>query len=144
MIDLQDETDGAAEINMTPMIDCVFLLLIFFLVASTLKKIDREIPLNLPTASSAVQAPTRRDTLTITINADGQTFIDTTQVTPESLLARVRAAAADNPDMPIRINADRATAYENVMGVIDQLQAAGFQKVGLKTLEPTAPTAPER
>ena len=49
---------------------------------------------------------------------------------------RVRAAAADNPDIPIRINADRATAYENVMRVIDQLQSAGFKKVGLKTLDP--------
>jgi biopolymer transport protein ExbD len=135
VIDLQDENDGSTDVNMTPMIDCVFLLLIFFLVASTLKKIDKEIPLELPSAASAIEAPTQPKTLVIAIDANGRTFIGGNPVSNEALVARVREAAVDQPDLPIRIDADRNTAYQNVMRVIDELQFNGFKQVGLKTLD---------
>ncbi len=135
MMDLQDDNDGSTDVNMTPMIDCVFLLLIFFLIASTLKKIDKEVKLELPTAASAIATPAQTGTLVISVDAAGRTYVGGQPVSTETLLQRVRDAAANRPDLPIRIDADRSTAYQNVMQVIDELQFNGFKRIGLKTLD---------
>lgn len=135
MIDLPNDSDASTELNMTPMIDCVFLLLIFFLVAATLKKVERQVPLALPDATSAVTTPVEKRSIVISIDAQGQTFIDGTSVETAGLVDRVREVSTRFPEAPIRIDADRLTAYENVLRVIDALQTAGFNEVGLKTLD---------
>lgn len=135
MINLPDDSDASTELNMTPMIDCVFLLLIFFLVAATLKKVERQVPLALPDANSAITKPAEKRSIVISIDAKGQTFIENAPVSRDALVARVRDASTKQPNAPIRIDADRLTAYENVLHVIDALQLAGFKEVGLKTLD---------
>jgi biopolymer transport protein ExbD len=130
MINLQDDNDSAAtDVNMTPMIDCVFLLLIFFLVASTLRKPDELVRLNLPEAASAQAQPTPREAVVIAIDQAGQTFLDGRPTDLPAVVARVRAA----PDQPVRIRADERVAYQHVMRVIDQLQLNGITQVGLTT-----------
>lgn len=136
MIDLEDDNLGGTEVNLTPMIDCVFLLLIFFLVASTLKKSEKQIAIELPAASSAVTQQRLPEVLTITINPAGEIWINGNQVLSETLLTQVQGLTDGQTDIPIRIEADRQTPYEYVMRVLDQLQIGGFRQVGLITRSP--------
>lgn len=141
MIDLDDDNLGATEVNLTPMIDCVFLLLIFFLVASTLKKPQKQVAIELPSASSAVTQPSMPRSVTITINPAGEILIDGNPVQSEQLLARVQELTDGQTDIPVRIEADRKTSYDNVMRVLDQLQIGGFRQIGLTTQSPSGPSA---
>jgi biopolymer transport protein ExbD len=136
MIDLDEENLSATEVNLTPMIDCVFLLLIFFLVASTLKKTQQQISVELPAASSAVTQPSLPRSLTITINSSGEILMDGKPVPSEKLLDEVRQLTEGQTDIPVRIEADRQTPYENVLRVLDLLKMGGVRQVGLTTQLP--------
>lgn len=136
MIDLDEDNLSATEVNLTPMIDCVFLLLIFFLVASTLKKTQQQISVKLPAVSSAVTQPSLPRSLTITINLSGEILMDGKPVPSEKLLDEVRQLTEGQTDIPVRIEADRRTPYENVMRVLDLLKMGGVRQVGLTTRFP--------
>lgn len=132
-IDLQE--DEAIEVQMAPLIDCVFLLLIFFLVASTLKKTVKELPLTLPDASAAIAVAEEPDMLVIAVDRAGETYIDVKPVTTELMLEAIRERAKENPFVRVRIDADLNTPYQNVIRVINELQFQGFTNVGLQTMD---------
>ncbi len=124
----EDQDDIMVE--MTPMIDIVFLLLIFFLVATTLKKLDRELPVQLPDATMAVEAKVDADTLIIGLDAQGQLYLETEPVTTEAFHSALRAAAEANPDTRVRIHADRGTPYQAVVHVMDQCLFWDLRNIG--------------
>jgi biopolymer transport protein ExbD len=134
LFELEDEE--GLEIQMAPLIDCVFLLLIFFLVTSTLKKVQFELPLELPAAAHTAQAPTVPELLVLAVDISGQVFVDAAPVTTDQLLARIREATAAYPDLHIRIDGDRQAAYGQVVRLLDELHAVGIKQVGLKTTGP--------
>ncbi len=124
-------------LDLTPMIDCVFLLLIFFLVTSVLKKVEFEVPLNLPAAARTVQAAPVPELLVISVDALGQTFVDGTPVTNDQLGARLRPAVeAGGEAVHVRIDGDEAAPYARVIRVLDEVHALGVKQVGLKALGP--------
>ena len=86
------------EIQMAPLIDCVFLLLIFFLVATTFKKVDKEVPMNLPESAAGAYVPREEDMYRIWIDRDGITYLDTGAVSTRALLDRLRIVARNSPD----------------------------------------------
>lgn len=129
--DLEEESD--LSVDMAPLIDCVFLLLIFFLVATTMKKIEKELPLDLPEAAAAIDAPKSEEMVILGVDATGQTYWGTEPIAPGALRERLQQLAAQNPGQRIRIDADRRSPYENVLHVIDACSFYGLKNLGLHT-----------
>ena len=106
--------------NMTPMIDVVFLLIIFFLVSSHLARRENELPLDLPTADSGQDAAdVEPNRVTLNIEADGTLTLAGSAVAPAELSGRlVSAREREGKDLELRIRADRAVAYEHVSPIL--------------------------
>ncbi|MDA3959200.1 MAG: biopolymer transporter ExbD [Planctomycetota bacterium] len=124
-------------VDMAPLIDCVFLLLIFFLVATTMKRIDEELPLDLPEAAAAIEVTKATDMLVFSIDATGLIHRNADPIGATELIEIVKQQAADDPDMRIRIDADRQTPYEAVLRVIDTCMFYGLKNIGLHTRRDT-------
>ena len=107
-------------LNLTPLIDVVFLLLIFFLVATRFAQDDRELPVQLPSAASAVPMTAEPTELVINVDATGQYMILGEQVSLSKIEAILRRAVADNPiNQMVIIRGDRNVAFQSVVSVID-------------------------
>jgi biopolymer transport protein ExbD len=130
-IDLSD--DDVMEVQMAPLIDCVFLLLIFFLVATTLKKIDRELPLQLPESAAAVASSRTDGQLVISLDAAGRFYLDSAPATTGMLHDRLREAARVNPEQKIRIEGDRLAPLESIVHVLDLCNFEGLKNVRIRT-----------
>ncbi|MDA3962513.1 MAG: biopolymer transporter ExbD [Planctomycetota bacterium] len=134
-VDLDDEE--GLEVQMAPLIDCVFLLLIFFLVASTMKKLDKELPVDLPVAGLvSVNAPKADDLLIIGVDAAGQTYIGTEPVTNSMLHQRIKQTAAEAPARRVRLDADQSADFVHVLRVLDLLSFEGLDNVGIHLRKP--------
>ena len=120
-----------AEINVTPMVDVMLVLLIIFMVAAPLLTVG--VPVELPkTAASSLPADTE-EPLAVTITADGTVSIQTTEVTMDELVTRLRAIAAERADDRIFLRADGAVPYQTVAQVMGALNRGGFSSIGLVT-----------
>ncbi|AVO36797.1 protein TolR [Pukyongiella litopenaei] len=120
-----------AEINVTPFVDVMLVLLIIFMVAAPLMTVG--VPVELPrTAANALPASSE-EPLTVTLTADGEVQIQTTPVVRDELVARLRAIAGERDDDRVFLRADGAIPYAEVMQVMGALNAGGFFNVGLVT-----------
>ena len=120
-----------AEINVTPFVDVMLVLLIIFMVAAPLLTVG--VPLDLP-KTKAQSLPTENEPpLTINLDADGRIFIQKTEVLPEELIARLTAIQAERESDRIYLRADQGLGYGDVMRVMGALSAGGFAKVALVT-----------
>lgn len=107
-------------LNLTPLIDVVFLLLIFFLVATRFAQEDRELPVQLPSASSAMPMTMEPNELVINVDAEGVYTVRGLRIGLEQLEDTVRKAVADNPiNQIVVIRADRTVALQAVVTVMD-------------------------
>ena len=123
-------------VDMAPLIDCVFLLLIFFLVATTLKKTEPELPIDLPQSGASLTVPVSDDLLTIGIDAEGTLYLQGEPVTTALLIDEIQSRAAQDPEQKVRIDADRTTSYEMLIEVIELCQFEGLTRIGLHTRLP--------
>jgi len=121
------------EVQMTPMIDCVFLLLIFFLVATVMKKIDYELEVDLPDSDAAIEVQMASDTMVIGINAEGEYYLNADPVSLQMLHARLREVSRKNPEQPIRIDSDRAAITQHLVHILSICRFEGFENVGIHT-----------
>ncbi|MCB1335698.1 MAG: protein TolR [Roseivivax sp.] len=120
-----------AEINVTPMVDVMLVLLIIFMVAAPLLTVG--VPVELPkTAATALPSETE-EPLTLTIAADGAVSIQNTEVSRDELVARLRAIAAERSDDRVFLRADGAVPYNTVAQIMGALNAGGFSSIGLVT-----------
>lgn len=120
-----------AEINVTPFVDVMMVLLIIFMVAAPLLTVG--VPVELPkTAASALPSQTE-EPLTVTISADGRVLIQTTEVDRGDLVTRLRAIAAERSDDRVFLRADGAVPYDTVAQIMGALNAGGFSSIGLVT-----------
>ena len=122
-----------AEINVTPLVDVMLVLLIIFMVTAPL--LVSGVPVELP-ESRANALDQEQEPVEISIDKDGATFIDGTEVSPDELSARLdEIAAAQNPDDPkqIMLRGDRAIDYGQMMRVMGELNRAGLNSVSLVT-----------
>ena len=120
-----------AEINVTPMVDVMLVLLIIFMVAAPLLTVG--VPVELPkTAATALPSETE-EPLTLTIAADGAVSIQNTEVSRDELDARLRAIAAERSDDRVFLRADGAVPYNTVAQIMGALNAGGFSSIGLVT-----------
>ncbi|WP_293573344.1 protein TolR [Phaeobacter sp.] len=120
-----------SEINVTPFVDVMLVLLIIFMVAAPLLTVG--VPVELPKTAAGALPGEEEEPLTVTMTATGEIQIQTTVVHPEELVVRLRAIAAERRSDQVFLRADGAIAYEAVMQVMGALNAGGFSSVGLVT-----------
>lgn len=124
-----------SEINVTPMVDVMLVLLIIFMVAAPLMTVG--VPVDLPqTTSPPLQGDD--EPLTITLQADGLIYLQETIVTTQELVPRLLAIGENGYDQRIYVRADRNILYGEVMNVMGTISSAGFSRVGLVTETPHA------
>ena len=121
-------------IEMTPMIDMVFLLLIFFLVATTFQQVEREMQIALPQASAAGPISANLRELIVNVDRDGALYVGGRQVEVDALKTIITDAVAGNPEQKVTVRGDRHTAYANVVRVLDVCKGAGVQEPYLDTV----------
>ena len=120
-----------SEINVTPFVDVMMVLLIIFMVAAPLLTVG--VPVELPkTAASALPSETE-EPLTVTISSDGAVSIQNTEVSRDDLIPRLQAIAAERADDRVFLRADGAVTYDVVAQVMGALNASGFSSIGLVT-----------
>jgi biopolymer transport protein ExbD len=126
-----------AEINVTPMVDVMLVLLVIFIITAPL--FTHAIKLDLPTAQSS-PAPEKAETIPLSINAEGHIFWDKAEITPADLDARLAQAAQKSPQPELQLRADKATRYEIIAQVMASAQTSGLTKMGFVT-EPKTPSS---
>lgn len=130
------EQNPMVAIELTPIIDMVFLLLIFFLVATTFRQEEREMQIALPFASSTAPISTMTRELIVNVSADGTIIVGGRPIEEEVLRQMVTDAVAVNPDQKVTVRGDREAAYAHVVRVLDVCKGAGIQEPYLDTVLP--------
>jgi len=123
-------TTRKVRIEMLPLIDIVFLLLVFFIYAMLSMAVHRSLPVNLPTSSSAKIDKTAN--LSITVRADGSIFVDKESVSLETLNRILIKRAEHFPESGVLLFADRSVSYQRLFSVLDRIQKAGLSQVSLQ------------
>ena len=121
------------ELNIAPLIDMVFILLIFFLVTTSFVK-ETGIEVNRPTAASAVSP--NKATILIAVDADDRIFMDQREIDLRAVRANVERALAENPEGAVVVVADRASSTGTAIEVMDGCRLAGAQNVSLAAALP--------
>jgi len=116
------------EIDLTPLIDVVFILLIFFFITSTF--IQPSLPVNLAKAASASASAERKEQVVITIDADGVLYSDGSPLLQEEVSTLIQS----NPDLGINLFVDRAAPFESFLSVIDVARLLGREDLSITTL----------
>ena len=119
-----------SEINVTPMVDVMLVLLIVIMVAAPLMTMG--VPIDLP-ETQAQAMPLQSKPITVTVEPDGALSIDGEPTTLETLVAAVEALAVEGTDERLYVRGDTSTAYGAIMEVMGQLSAAGYGRIGLVT-----------
>ena len=130
---LTHRPEKRARIEIIPLIDCMFLLLVFFIYSMLSMTIHRGIQVNLP-ASETGQVD-RRNYISISITRDQRIFLNRQETPLSSLFGYLRREKENHPDRPVFINADRSVPYQMIIDVLDKVRAAGLQKVSLSIQE---------
>ncbi len=120
-----------AEINITPFVDVMLVLLIIFMVAAPLLTVG--VPVELPKTAAQALPAEQEEPLTVTITADGTVQIMTTDTAREELVVKLRAVAAEREGDRVFLRADGSVPYSAVMEIMGALSAGGFSNIGLVT-----------
>ena len=131
-----------SEINVTPFVDVMLVLLIVFMVTAPLLTVG--VPVDLP-KTEAAQLTDEVEPLVVTVRADGSIYLQESPVAAEQLVPRLVAVTGAKPDTRIFVRGDRRIAYGKVMEVMGMVSAAGFTRVALlaELPEPATPTNPK-
>ena len=129
--DSADDEKAISEINVTPLVDVMLVLLIIFLI--TIPVITQSVKVDLPKAAN-IPTQTKPENINIAVDTEGNVYWNTMLVpNQEALLDRIKAIATLDPQPEIHVRGDRGTAYEHIGRVIVLAQRGGIQKVGFIT-----------
>ena len=122
-----------SEINVTPMVDVMLVLLIIFMVSAPLLTVG--VPIDLPQTQAASLDTAGQEPLAVSVNTKGQVFLQNSEIKLDELVPKLKAitAARGGADERIYVRGDRAVDYGTVMKVMGRLSAAGFRRVALVT-----------
>ena len=140
--------EPVSEINVTPMVDVMLVLLIILMVITPMLSKGISVDMAKTNNPSAMQNADKEDAILVAISRDGRTYLGTDQMTPESLPGKVKDLLTNRLDKTVYVRSDARARYERVVEVVDNLRAAGVDQLGLLTEEiskegrETAPAAP--
>jgi biopolymer transport protein ExbD/biopolymer transport protein TolR len=122
-----------SNINVTPMVDVMLVLLIIFMVITPMLQKSRLV--ELAKTNNPIQMPDadKEDALIVAVQRDGKVFFDTTQVSPEDLTQKIRDRIANRVDKRVYVKADARAHYKSVVEVVDNVRSAGVSELGLLT-----------
>jgi biopolymer transport protein TolR len=127
--------ESISQINVTPLVDVMLVLLIIFMVTAPI--LQQGVTIDLPKVAAGPLTG-EEEQLVVNVTKAGQVFLNDTPVTLDQLTAKLQAIAAARPDRPLYVRADQAVAYGEVMRVMGAVRAAGLTRVGLVTEPPPA------
>jgi biopolymer transport protein TolR len=120
-----------SEINVTPFVDVMLVLLIIFMVAAPMLTVG--VPVELPRTSAGALPAEQEEPLSVTLTAEGQIMLMSTEVASGELITRLRAIAEQRTNRKVFLRADGSIPYERVVQVMGALNAGGFNDIGLVT-----------
>ena len=129
------EEDEKPEVQLTSMMDCIFLMLIFFLVSSQFKKIEKELPLTLPEANVTQSVKATPDLIKVSVTEKGALYVNGKPVGAAGLRSALQAAAKENPDRRIRLDGDVYAPFRSIVQVLDTCQQEKLTVVGIHTAD---------
>ena len=129
-LNASNDDDVMNEINMTPMVDIMLVLLIIFII--TIPVMKHSVNIDLPRATNEAQN-IKPETLRLSVDAQGNYFMNEAQITDADLAPQLKAAAAQNPQPELHIRGDKAVRYERVAEAMAAAQVAGLRKIGFIT-----------
>ncbi|MCX7305953.1 MAG: protein TolR [Hyphomicrobiales bacterium] len=121
-----------SEINVTPFVDVMLVLLIIFMVAAPLLTVG--VPIDLPETQANAMNPETQP-ITISVNENGQIYLQETEIALDEVVPKLSAIATTGYEERIYVRGDKTTNYGVVMQVMARIQAAGYTKIGLVTLQ---------
>ncbi len=122
-----------ADINVTPMVDVMLVMLIIFMVITPMLSKGRTVELAKTHNPIPMQAADKSDAVVVAVERDGKTYLGTTQTQPEDLPPKVKDMLTNRVDKTVFVKADARAKYERVVEVVDNLRAAGVDNIGLLT-----------
>jgi len=131
--------DEPPEIGLIALIDCIFFLLMFFMIATSFKqpeaaKQDKALPVVLPTAQISLdRASASPSPLIIGVDRGGALYVEGHTVTTQGMLDILKGEGKRNPQRPIRIDGDQSARYQDIVHVLDMCQFEGFTKISMHT-----------
>jgi biopolymer transport protein ExbD len=129
------EGDPSIHLDFVPMVDTLFNLVIFFLLATTIKQAEREMNIALPSAGASAPLTTALRELVVNVDAEGKIVVAGRMVEPEGLRDMIKDLVGSNSDQKVSVRADRTTAYANVVRALDMCKAGGVTEPYLDTIE---------
>src|SRR5687767_4642826 len=136
-------SDPVSEINVTPMVDVMLVLLIIFIVITRMLSKGISVDMAKTKNPIAMQADDREDAVLVAVSRDGKVYVGSHQMAPDLLPPRVKDLLTNKLDKTVYVRADARAKYERVVEVVDNLRAAGVDQLGLLT-EEIQKGAPER
>lgn len=133
-MNISEEPDDLPYINIVPMIDVVFAILTFFIMSSLFLSRSEGLPVNLPQAQTAQSQ--NQSKMTVTIDEQGNVFLDRQPIQIEDLAAQVTALVGQQQEQLVVINADEKVEHGQVIAVMDQLRSVEGVKLGISARRP--------
>jgi biopolymer transport protein ExbD/biopolymer transport protein TolR len=127
------DSPPVSDINVTPMVDVMLVLLIIFMVITPLLSKGVQVTLVKTKNPIPMQAADKSDAILVAVTRDGKTYLNTTQMTPEDLPNKVKDLLTNRLDKTVFVKSDARAKYEKVVTVVDNLRAAGVDQLGLLT-----------
>lgn len=122
-----------ADINVTPMVDVMLVMLIIFMVITPMLSKGVSVDLHKAQNPIPMQAADKTDAIVVAVMRDGKTYLNTTQMATEQLPAKVKDLLTNRLDKTVFVKSDARARYERVVDVVDNLRAAGVDQIGLLT-----------
>lgn len=131
------QAQAPAELELAPMIDIVFLLLIFFIVSWQFARFERDMEVEVPTAEETDKNARKAGEIIINIRNDGQIILSGRETTDELLLDKLKGIARDYPNQAVILRGDGEASFEHIIKVLDQIKEAGIWNVAFATTKKT-------
>jgi biopolymer transport protein ExbD/biopolymer transport protein TolR len=128
-------SDPVADINVTPMVDVMLVLLIIFIVITPMLSKGISVEMAKTKNPATMQAADKEDAVLVAIARDGRTYLGTDQLAPDQLPAKVKDLLTNKLDKTVYVRSDARARYERVVEVVDNLRSAGVESLGLLTEE---------
>jgi len=139
MLIRSDESESGIHVDFVPMVDVLFNLLIFFLLATSLKQAEREMHVALPAARAPGPITAALREIVINVDAEGRAIVGGKATGAEELRDLIHTAAQANPEQKVSVRGDRRAAYEHIVTVLDICKGAGIQEPFLDTVQLQGP-----